>query len=176
MSKSRNLAHAPACKFWRKFNSPPQIQIKFRYWKVAWLASKKFRFLKISWCAKNDNKLCRVTHSRRAFGRKGRFHQLLTANQAKGHSHVTALLFRSMKATGLRDLVLVSLVFVNWNMAMGRGLRAFHINQAGTTNQPYSVILEQRGRNDVLLFENYTVASLGRLHFKNSKITSLSDF
>jgi hypothetical protein len=48
-------------------------------------------------------------------------------------------------------------------MAMGRGLRAFHPNPAlGQPVGGYSLVLEQRGRNDVLLFENYAVATLGK--------------
>lgn len=49
-------------------------------------------------------------------------------------------------------------------MAMGRGLRAFHVNPA-QSGGVYSIILEQRGRNDVLLFENYAVASIGKAFF-----------
>ena len=58
-----------------------------------------------------------------------------------------------MKATGLS---------FHWKMAMGRGLRAFHINPQTNPGVGYSVILEQRGRSDVLLFENYAIASLGK--------------
>ena len=61
-----------------------------------------------------------------------------------------------MKATGLEKS--------RWKMAMGRGLRAFHLHPS----QPgagHSIILEQRGRNDLLIFENYAVATLGE--FKN---------
>ena len=47
---------------------------------------------------------------------------------------------------------------------MGRGLRAFH----NTPVQPgglYSVVLEQRGHGEALLFENYAVGSLGKAKF-----------
>ena len=45
-------------------------------------------------------------------------------------------------------------------MAMGRGFRAFHTN----TGNPggYSVVLEQRGKSDVVLFENYAVATMSK--------------
>ena len=46
-------------------------------------------------------------------------------------------------------------------MAMGRGLRAFQINPGHGQSSGYSVLLEQRGKNEVLMFENYSIASLG---------------
>ena len=49
-------------------------------------------------------------------------------------------------------------------MAMGRGFRAFHTNDKNPSSNPggYSVVLEQRGRNDVVLFENYAVATMSK--------------
>ena len=46
-------------------------------------------------------------------------------------------------------------------MAMGRGLRAFQINPGHGQSSGYSVLLEQRGKNEVLMFENYSIATLG---------------
>ena len=46
-------------------------------------------------------------------------------------------------------------------MAMGRGLRAFQINPGHAQSSGYSVLLEQRGKNEVLMFENYSIATLG---------------
>ena len=48
-------------------------------------------------------------------------------------------------------------------MAMGRGLRAFQINPGHGQSSGYSVLLEQRGKNEVLMFENYSIATLGEL-------------
>lgn len=45
-------------------------------------------------------------------------------------------------------------------MAMGRGFRVYHNLQNVTPTQPYSLVLEQRGKNEVLLLENYAVVSL----------------
>ena len=49
-------------------------------------------------------------------------------------------------------------------MAMGRGFRAFHTNEKNPSSNPggYSVVLEQRGKNDVVLFENYAVATMSK--------------
>ena len=49
-------------------------------------------------------------------------------------------------------------------MAMGRGFRAFHTNDKNPSSNPggYSVVLEQRGKNDVVLFENYAVATMSK--------------
>ena len=44
---------------------------------------------------------------------------------------------------------------------MGRGLRAFQINPGHGQSSGYSVLLEQRGKNEVLMFENYSIATLG---------------
>ena len=50
-------------------------------------------------------------------------------------------------------------------MAMGRNLRAYHNlapgSAATTTGGPYSLILEQRGKNEILLVENYAIVPLG---------------
>ena len=45
---------------------------------------------------------------------------------------------------------------------MGRGFRAFHTNNNPANPGGYSIVLEQRGKNDVVLFENYAVATLGK--------------
>ena len=47
-------------------------------------------------------------------------------------------------------------------MAMGRGFRAFHTNNNPANPGGYSIVLEQRGKNDVVLFENYALATLGK--------------
>lgn len=48
---------------------------------------------------------------------------------------------------------------------MGRNVRVFH-NLVGGPNatvipNPYSLIVEQRGKGDILLVENYAIVSLG---------------
>ena len=48
-------------------------------------------------------------------------------------------------------------------MAMGRGFRAFH-TQNPTNPGGYSIVLEQRGKNDVVLFENYAVATMSKFY------------
>ena len=55
-------------------------------------------------------------------------------------------------------------------MAMGRGFRAFHTNDKNPSSNPggYSVVLEQRGRNDVVLFENYAVATMSKCQLEVS--------
>lgn len=51
---------------------------------------------------------------------------------------------------------------------MGRGFRAFHtLNPANPGG--YSIVLEQRGKNDVVLFENYAVATLSVNEFEVNK-------
>ena len=46
-------------------------------------------------------------------------------------------------------------------MAMGRPLRVYHnLPNVGPT-QPYSLIVEQRNRNEILLVENYAIVPLG---------------
>ena len=52
-------------------------------------------------------------------------------------------------------------------MAMGRGLRAFQINPGHGQSSGYSVLLEQRGKNEVLMFENYSIATLGECVLTN---------
>ena len=50
-------------------------------------------------------------------------------------------------------------------MAMGRGLRVFHPNPAlanPEVQRPYSLVMEQRGRQEVLLLENYAVTTMGK--------------
>ena len=49
-------------------------------------------------------------------------------------------------------------------MAMGRGFRAFHTLNP-TNPGGYSLVLEQRGKHDVVLFENYAVATLSKFYF-----------
>ena len=49
-------------------------------------------------------------------------------------------------------------------MAMGRGFRAFHTLNP-TNPGGYSIVLEQRGKHDVVLFENYAVATLSKFYF-----------
>lgn len=47
-------------------------------------------------------------------------------------------------------------------MAMGRNLRVFHnLPNCGPT-QPYSLIVEQRGRDEILLVENYAIVPLSK--------------
>ena len=46
---------------------------------------------------------------------------------------------------------------------MGRGFRAFH-TQNPTNPGGYSIVLEQRGKNDVVLFENYAVATMSKFY------------
>ena len=55
-------------------------------------------------------------------------------------------------------------------MAMGRGLRAFQINPGHGQSSGYSVLLEQRGKNEVLMFENYSIATLGECVLTNFRI------
>ena len=55
-------------------------------------------------------------------------------------------------------------------MAMGRGLRAFQINPGHGQSSGYSVLLEQRGKNEVLMFENYSIATLGECVLTNFSI------
>jgi hypothetical protein len=49
-------------------------------------------------------------------------------------------------------------------MAMGRGCKVFHniLGPKGqlVEGQPYSLVMEQRNKNEVLLFENYAIVSL----------------
>ena len=49
-------------------------------------------------------------------------------------------------------------------MAMGRGCKVFHniLGPKGqlAEGQPYSLVMEQRNKNEVLLFENYAIVSL----------------
>ena len=52
-------------------------------------------------------------------------------------------------------------------MAMGRNLRVYHNLSPGsgsstTTGGPYSLIMEQRGKNEILLVENYAIVPLGK--------------
>lgn len=49
--------------------------------------------------------------------------------------------------------------FVNFKMAMGKSYKVWHKNN---THGPYSVLLEQRNRDEALLFESLVVASLGK--------------
>ena len=54
-------------------------------------------------------------------------------------------------------------------MAMGRGFRAFQINPGINANKENSIILEQRGKNEVILFENYALASLATQEFESMR-------
>ena len=54
-------------------------------------------------------------------------------------------------------------------MAMGRNLRVYHnvlsAAQGGggapSAPRPYSLVLEQRGKGEILLVENYAIVALG---------------
>jgi hypothetical protein len=62
-------------------------------------------------------------------------------------------------------------------MAMGRGLKVYHnLNSQGQVGagptgeeQPFSIVLEQRGKSDMLLLEcindNYVVVTMGKKAF-----------
>ena len=49
-------------------------------------------------------------------------------------------------------------------MAMGRGCKVFHniLGPRGqlVEGQAYSLVMEQRNKNEVLMFENYAIASM----------------
>ena len=49
-------------------------------------------------------------------------------------------------------------------MAMGRGCKVFHniLGPKGqlVEGQAYSLVMEQRNKNEVLMFENYAIASM----------------
>ena len=58
-------------------------------------------------------------------------------------------------------------------MAMGRGCKVFHniLGPKGqlVEGQAYSLVMEQRNKNEVLMFENYAIASIRK--FKWHMIT-----
>ena len=70
-------------------------------------------------------------------------------------------------------------------MAMGRGCKVFHniLGPKGqlADGQPYALIMEQRNKNEVLLFENYAIVSLRKsissnacIYVANNHLTLLS--
>lgn len=59
----------------------------------------------------------------------------------------------------------VAFFSVQITMAMGRGCRILHNlgpggQPLGPEGTPYSIAMEQRGKNEVLIFENYAMVAL----------------
>jgi hypothetical protein len=56
-------------------------------------------------------------------------------------------------------------------MAMGRNFRVYHNLGHTGPGQPYSLIMEQKARGEMLIVENYAISSLSEL-FKQQSVSA----